>query len=58
MPLEREIGRPLREAGLLDLRDPDRLAGLARQAEQQLLAQLAGSSESSARGTSISRVED
>lgn len=41
-PLEREIGRRLREAGLLDLRDGDRLSALARQAEQQLLAQLAG----------------
>ncbi|MET0190810.1 MAG: DNA repair exonuclease, partial [Pseudonocardia sediminis] len=41
-PLEREIGRRLREAGLLDLRDTDRLESLARQAEQQLLAQLAG----------------
>ncbi|TCK22910.1 metallophosphoesterase family protein [Pseudonocardia endophytica] len=51
--LEREIGRPLREAGLLDLRDPDRLAGLARQAEQQLLAQLAGTPESSGRGTGV-----
>jgi DNA repair exonuclease SbcCD nuclease subunit len=46
--LEREIGRPLREAGLLDLRDPDRLASLARQAEQQLLAQLAGPAEGGA----------
>ena len=44
-PLEREIGRPLRESGLLDLRDTGRLTALARQAEQQLLAQLAGAGE-------------
>ncbi|MYW72594.1 DNA repair exonuclease, partial [Pseudonocardia sp. SID8383] len=42
-PLEREVGRRLREAGLLDLRDDERLAALARQAEQQLLARMAGS---------------
>lgn len=42
-PLEREVGRRLREAGLLDLRDDERLAALARQAEQQLLARIAGS---------------
>lgn len=41
-PLEREVGRRLREAGLLDLRDDERLAALARQAEQQLLARMAG----------------
>ncbi|ALE73409.1 metallophosphoesterase [Pseudonocardia sp. EC080610-09] len=43
-PLEREVGRRLREAGLLDLRDDERLAALARQAEQQLLARMAGES--------------
>ncbi|WP_370589074.1 exonuclease SbcCD subunit D [Pseudonocardia sp. C8] len=41
-PLDRELGRRLREAGLLDLRDDERLAALARQAEQQLLARMAG----------------
>ena len=41
-PLEREVGRRLREAGLLDLRDGERLAALAHQAEQQLLARMAG----------------
>lgn len=40
-PLEREVGRRLREAGLLDLRDEERLAALAGQAEQQLLARMA-----------------
>ena len=44
-PLEREIGRRLREAGLLDLRDDERLAAMARQAEQQLLARMAGTGE-------------
>jgi hypothetical protein len=42
LPLEKEIGRRLRGAGLLDLRDGDRLSGLARRAEQELLAHLAG----------------
>ncbi|MEV1290990.1 DNA repair exonuclease [Pseudonocardia sp. NPDC049635] len=41
-PLDREVGRRLREAGLLDLRDDARLAELARHAEQQLLARMAG----------------
>ncbi|WP_231974505.1 metallophosphoesterase family protein [Pseudonocardia sp. HH130630-07] len=41
-PLEREVGRRLREAGLLDLRDGDRLATLARRAEQELLSRMAG----------------
>ncbi|GAA1380256.1 DNA repair exonuclease [Pseudonocardia kongjuensis] len=41
-PLDREVGRRLREAGLLDLRDDARLAALAHQAEQQLLARMAG----------------
>ncbi|MFP5021749.1 metallophosphoesterase family protein [Pseudonocardia phyllosphaerae] len=41
-PLDREVGRRLREAGLLDLRDDERLAALARTAEQQLLARMAG----------------
>ncbi|MCU1628381.1 MAG: metallophosphoesterase [Pseudonocardia sp.] len=42
LPLEKEVGRRLRGAGLLDLRDADRLSGLARRAEQELLAHLAG----------------
>ncbi|MGH3613682.1 MAG: metallophosphoesterase family protein [Pseudonocardia sp.] len=41
--LDREVGRRLREAGLLDLRDETELSGLARRAEQELLAHLGGS---------------
>jgi DNA repair exonuclease SbcCD nuclease subunit len=39
-PLDREVGRRLREAGLLDLQDRARLGGLARRAEQELMARL------------------
>jgi exonuclease SbcD len=44
-PLDREVGRALREAGLLDLRDPETLAELARRAGDGLLARLAGEME-------------
>ena len=41
-PLDREVGRALRETGLLDLRDSATLAELARRAGAGLLARLAG----------------
>jgi DNA repair protein SbcD/Mre11 len=41
-PLEREVGKALRAAGLLDLRDPDTLAELAGRASGALAARLAG----------------
>ncbi len=40
--LEAEIGRALRGAALLDLKNPDTLADLARQAAEELAALLAG----------------
>ena len=41
MPLAtHEVVRRLREAGLLDLQDRARLGGLARRAEQELMARL------------------
>ncbi|SBW22658.1 metallophosphoesterase [Candidatus Protofrankia californiensis] len=41
-PLEREVGRPLRAADLLDLRDPGALVDLARRAGVGLVARLVG----------------
>lgn len=44
-PLDREVGRLLRAAGLLDPRDPDTLMDLARRAGAELTARLSGEGE-------------